>query len=108
MQLPTETFGDVMVVHAPEDISEDHADQLQQFLVSRDRLQIILDLDGAESIDSEGLTALLDAQAALRDQHGDLKISTTNTVNRKIFEITRLDNQFELFDSVLDAVKSFV
>ena len=38
---------------------------------------------------------------------GDLKISTSNAANRKILEITRLDQQLEVFDSVIDAVKSF-
>jgi hypothetical protein len=28
-------------------------------------------------------------------------------VNRKILEITRLDEQLDVFDSVIDAVKSF-
>ncbi len=38
---------------------------------------------------------------------GEAKIAATNLNNRKIFEITRLDQQLEVFDSVVDAVKSF-
>jgi anti-anti-sigma regulatory factor len=38
---------------------------------------------------------------------GDLKIATSNPINRKILELTRLDQQLEVFDSVVDAVKSF-
>jgi hypothetical protein len=37
-----------------------------------------------------------------------LKISTGNLANRKILEITRLDQQMEVFETVIDAVKSFV
>jgi len=47
------------------------------------------------------------AQESLRGIEGDLKISTANQVNRTILEITRLDQQLEVFDSVIDAVKSF-
>ncbi|MCH7726642.1 MAG: STAS domain-containing protein [Planctomycetes bacterium] len=108
MNLPTEIFGNVVVVHTPEEISEDHADQFQRLLTSQERVKVIVDLDGTESIDSAGLEALLDAQEQLRGESGDLKISTTNSVNRKILEITRLDQQLEVFDSVIDAVKSFV
>jgi hypothetical protein len=36
-----------------------------------------------------------------------LKIASRNPLNRKVLEITRLDQQLEVFDSVLDAVKSF-
>ena len=107
MKLPTEVFGQVVVVHTPEELSEDLANQLESFLTSLERSRVIVDLDGTEALDSSGLAALLGAQEALREQSGDLKISTKNPVNRKIFEITRLDRQLEVFDSVIDAVKSF-
>jgi anti-sigma B factor antagonist len=107
MKLPTEVFGQVVVVHTPEELGEDMAGQLESYLTSLERSRVIVDLDGTEALDSAGLAALLGAQEALREQNGDLKISTKNLVNRKIFEITRLDQQLEVFDSVIDAVKSF-
>lgn len=107
MKLPTEVFGEVAVVHAPEEVSEDNAHNLVSCLTSLDRAQVVLDLDGTESFDSPGLESLLDAQEALRQTSGDLKISTANAVNRKILELTRLDQHLEVFDSVIDAVKSF-
>ena len=107
MKLPTEIFGDVVVVHTPEELGTDNSQQLEQFLTSQERSQVIVDLDGSETIDSGGLEALLNAQEALRALQGDLKISTSNAANRKILEITRLDEQLEVFDTVIDAVKSF-
>lgn len=108
MKLPTEVFGNVVVVHTPEELSDDLKAQLQLFLTSLDRRHVILDINGTESIDSGGLEAILTAQEMLREQDGDLKISTNNKVNRKILEITRIDEQLEVFDTVIDAVKSFV
>jgi anti-sigma B factor antagonist len=108
MKLPTEVFGDVVVVHTPEELGTDTALQLEQFLTSLDRSNVIVDLDGSETIDSGGLEALVNAQEALRALQGDLKISTGNLANRKILEITRLDQQMEVFETVIDAVKSFV
>lgn len=108
MKLPTEIFGNVVVVHTPEELGEDQSSQLTTFLTTLDRVNVILDLDGTESIDSGGLTALLEAQQALLNVEGDLRLSTSNKVNRKILEITRLDQQLEVFDSVIEAVKSFV
>jgi anti-anti-sigma factor len=108
MKLPTELFGDVVVVHTPDDINEDFADKFSMFLTSLDQQKVIVDLDGTESFKNEGLEALLDAQDTLRGQQGDLKVMTSSNVNRKILEITRLDHQLEVFDSVIDAVKSFV
>jgi len=107
MKLPTEIFGDVAVVHTPEELGADSSVHLERFLTSQERSNIIVDLDGSETIDSGGLEALLNAQEALRTLNGDLKIATSNAANRKILEITRLDQQLEVFDTVIDAVKSF-
>lgn len=77
------------------------------FLSGLTQSSVVLDLDGNEMLDSAGLTALVDLQERLRIAQGDLKIATANPINRKILELTRLDQQFEVFDSVVDAVKSF-
>jgi anti-sigma B factor antagonist len=108
MNLPTETFGDVIVIHTPEELGADHCDGFSAFVSSVDRKLVVLDLDGTEMLDSQGLAALLEAQDQVREQGGEAKISTNNPVNRKILEITRLDQHFEVFESVVEAVKSFL
>lgn len=107
MNLPTEVFGDVVVVHTPEEIGQEQSVQIHEYLTTLERSKVVVDLDGTESIDSAGLSAILDAQDAIREVRGDIKISTANTVNQNILKITRLDKQLEVFDSVVDAVKSF-
>ena len=106
MNLPTEVFGAVAVVHAPEELCADQAGTLTTYLSGLVQPAVVLDLDSCETLDSAGLTALLDSLDQLRGAHGDLKIATTNAWNRKILEVTRLDQQLEVFDSVLEAVKS--
>lgn len=107
MNLPQEIFGDVIVVHSPKELEADQCDGYEAYFSGLEIHNVVLDLDGAESIDSKGLTALLNVQDALREKLGDLKIATSNVYNRKILEITRLDQQLEVFESVMDAVKSF-
>jgi anti-anti-sigma factor len=107
MSMQTEIFGDVVVVHAPDELTEDHARTFLRELAQLGMRRVIVDLDGAESIDSAGLELLLDAQDSLRGNAGDMRLVTSNHVNRKILEITRLDEHLEVFDSVIDAVKSF-
>lgn len=108
MNMPTEVFGDVIVVHAPEELGDDAAAGFQSALTDLEQQKVIVDLDGTESFDSDGLEAILAAQEALQLEAGDLKIISSNAINRKILEITRLDQDLEVFDSVIDAVKSFV
>ena len=107
MNLPTEIFGDVVVVHTPEELGADQCDAIEAFIPGLQRRCVVLDVNGTETIDSKGLTTLLNIQDALRDANGELKIAATNPTNRKIFEITRLDQQLEVFDNLVDAFKSF-
>jgi|SRR5688572_9098364 anti-sigma B factor antagonist len=107
MNLTSETFGSVIVIHSPEDLSAEQAPGFEAHLRNVEPPCVVLDIDDTELLDSAGLAAILDARDALRDRQGDLKIATNNATNRKILEITRLDEQVALFESVIDAVKSY-
>ena len=107
MNLQTEIFGNVIVVHTPKELGIEQCSAFESWIPSLDRRNMVLDLDATETIDSMGLAALLNVQDRLRDKGGEAKIATTNATNRKILEITRLDQQLEVFDSVVEAVKSF-
>jgi anti-anti-sigma factor len=107
MNLQTEIFGNVVVVHTPEELGAEQSDAFEAFVPTLERSNVVLDIDMTETIDSKGLTAMLSVQDKLRDSGGEVKVATTNANNRKILEITRLDQQLEVFDSVVDAVKSF-
>ena len=71
------------------------------------QFNIVAQMDRSESYDSFGLDALVELQERLREKGGNLKISGLGEPGRKIFEVTRLDRQFDIFDSVIDAVSSF-
>ncbi len=107
MNLPTEIFEDVVVVHTPEELGTDQVDEFEAFLSTITHQQIVFDLDHTEMLDSAGLTSILDVHDSLRERNGEVKLTTTNTNNRKILEITQIDRQIEVFDSVIDAVSSF-
>lgn len=107
MNLPTEVFDNVVVVHAPEELGGDQRAPFTACVCGLDHPNVVIDLDNTETLDSKGLDAILEVQDRLHDAGGGVKLATTNAVNRKIFEVTRLDRQIELFDSVVEAVKSF-
>jgi len=107
MNLPTELFGNVLVVHTPDELGADYSERFAAFLGELGQQRIVLDMDHTETLDSEGLTIILNSQDKLRAAQGDLKIATTNAVIRKIFEMTRIDQQLEVYESVVDAVNSF-
>ena len=110
MQLTKETFGQVMVVHTPDELTtEQAADLLEELttVINGGQLQMVLEMDRTELFDSDGLNALLDLQDLLREKGGGVKVSGLGETGRKVFEVTRLGQRFDLFDSVIDAVSSF-
>jgi anti-anti-sigma factor len=111
MALTTETFGRVLVAHTPEELNEEAARELMNTLelpVSNGTVCIVAQMDRTEVFDSAGLTALLDLRDELRQHGGNLKICNLTETGEKIFEMTRLDHHLDTFDSVIDAVASFL
>ena len=110
MHITTETFGSVLVVHTPDDLTEETSRHFAASLeehFQQGRSSIVLQMDRSELFDSIGLMALLDLQDQARHLGGTVKISGLVDPGRKIFEVTRLDQRFDLFESVIDAVASF-
>jgi anti-sigma B factor antagonist len=105
--LSLETFGQITVVHAPEELAREQAELFRQAVGSLPHKKIVLDLDQTELLDSAGLTSLVDLADELRNAGGELKIATSDATNRKILEITRLDQYVEVYGTVLEAVRSF-
>ena len=68
MNLPTEIFGDVIVVHTPEELGADQATASRPTSRRWNGSNVVFDLDATETLDSKGLTALLDVQDKLRDR----------------------------------------
>jgi anti-sigma B factor antagonist len=110
MQLTTETFGRTLVVHTPEELTAESISVFQQSVeeaLESGHRQLVFELEHTDLLDSEALTMLLDIRDTLRDVGGDLKLCGLVDHGRKILEVTRLDLQFDIFDSVIDAVGSF-
>jgi anti-sigma B factor antagonist len=111
MAINTETFGRVLVAHTPEEFHEEAARELMTTLetpVSQGTVCVVAQMDRTETFDSAGLTALLDLRDELRQHGGNLKVCSLTETGQKLFEITRLDHDLDTFDSVIDAVASFL
>lgn len=111
MAIQTEIFGRVLVAHMPEELNEETARDLMNMLetpVANGTVSVVAQMDRTESLDSAGLTALLDLRDELRQHGGNLKICNLTETGEKIFELTRLDDHLDTFDSVIDAVASFL
>jgi anti-anti-sigma factor len=65
---------------------------------------VVLLLDTVEFIDSSGLGALMRLMQAARAKGGDVKLSNIPPKIRKVLELTHLLPQFEVYDSIEEAI----
>src|SRR5437763_16964954 len=73
-------------------------------LVSEGKHKIVIDLEGADFLDSTGLGVLVAGLKRLRSHAGDLLLVCTQSRILKLFEITGPTKVFSTFDSVAHAV----
>ncbi|HEV3226643.1 MAG TPA: STAS domain-containing protein [Acidimicrobiales bacterium] len=74
-------------------------------LLAEDQHRLVIDLDDVGFLDSTALGVMVGALKRARTDGGEVRIVCTQPRVRKVFEITRLDTAFDLFDSVDEAVR---
>jgi anti-sigma B factor antagonist len=91
--------GEIDIATAPSLRERLHA------LLAEDKRQIVIDLEDVGFLDSTALGVLVGVLKRARSEDGEVRIVCTQPRVRKVFEITRLDSAFDLFDSVDEAVR---
>lgn len=65
---------------------------------------LVMDLVGVTFIDSAALATLVQGMKQCRERGGDLVLANLAQPVRIIFELTRLDQAFEIYESLSEAV----
>ena len=113
MSQPTtmEVFGDVLVAHTPDELTAESIDDFLHAIdapLAEGRNRVVLHMDRTDLFDSTGLEGLLDLRDRVRASGGATRVSGLSETAAQVFAITRLDQSFDRYPSVLDAVSSFV
>ena len=70
--------------------------------------QLVVNLSGVNFVDSTAMATLVQGMKRCRETKGDLRLCQLQQPVRMIFELTRLDRAFEIFNSESEAVQAFV
>ncbi len=81
-------------------------DSLFQHVSGKDA-EVVLNLKDVGFIDSACLGALISVVRRVRENGGDVKLAELNPEVSSIFQITRLDKVFQIFDNADEAVNSY-
>ena len=109
MKISYEEHGAVCVLTLSGNFTSDQIDQfgrtMDERMASGSR-HIVLDIAHVAIVDSAGLEAMLDLGDQLRATGGRLMIVNPDEVVRRILEITRLEREFDVHDTVEAAART--
>jgi anti-anti-sigma factor len=110
MKIKKQEYKNVVVVELHGEFMAEHCkafeDEMTE-LMQKGLPGIVIDVSKMPFIDSKGLEQLLWLKEKCYDQRSQLKIASLNDIFRKILEITRLENEFDKYGELGEAVKSF-
>lgn len=111
MQIELERQGAVTILRPRGPLVQKDADVLRQKgleAIGASLGRVVIDASSVAYLDSAGVEALLDLADELANAGQVLKLCTANETLREVFELTDTDSQFEHFEDVPAAVRSFL
>ena len=110
MRIRTQDYNNVTVVELQGELDGDLSELLQNTItniIATNKTGIVLDMSGVGFIDSQGLEQLLWARDHCNENKRGIRLAGLDENCAKILEITRLENEFDRYVELSEAVKSF-
>ncbi len=102
--------GEVTLVEVEGQLIVGNRQELKQQVLDRleggDR-KFVIDFANTGYIDSSGLGVLVSLSKKIREQGGELRLSSLNEDLRTLFELTKLDTLFRIADTTEKALEGF-
>ena len=110
MSLNIEDKGNVKIVKLSGkldvNLSMSIESELEQ-LVDSGSNNIILELSGVEYLSSSGIRVLISIMRKIKDNNGRLVLSSITDIIKKILKTVELEDLFEVYENVDEALASF-
>lgn len=111
MKIDHQTFGTVDVCMPIGALVDDDAERASNHLLARAEganPRLVVGMEEVPYLDSVALEGLLAVAEVLQSRGMRLKLVSVPPTCREVFEITGLSGHFQFFESVEDAVRSFL
>lgn len=109
MELQTRTVGDVTVLDLTGRFDAYTASSVATTLekTAEASARAVVNLNRVTFLDSTALATLVQGMKRCRQAGGDLRLSGFQQPVRIIFELTRLDKAFDIYNTEAEALRSF-
>ena len=103
-------INDILIIDTSGDIDTQSMEEIKCIIskqIDNSKYRVVLNLSRTEHINYLCVETLMERAMKLRRHHGDIKLVGLNDYLGNIFKVAGADNQFNNYDSVGNAVKSF-
>lgn len=110
MKVKTQDYNNITVVELQGDLNGDFTEMLRNIvkdLIANQKGGVVLDMNSVGFIDSQGLEELLWLRDYCYQNNCQLKLAGLDKNCTTILTITNLDNKFDRYPELAEAVKSF-
>lgn len=110
MKIKIQDYNNVTVVELQGELDSDVTELFRNTItdiIARHKTCIVLDMSGIGFIDSQGLEQLLWSRDYCNENKRELRLAGLDENCRRILEITQLENEFDHYSELAEAVKSF-
>lgn len=110
MSFSVNSQEDITVVDVDGQLIVGNRQELKQKVLDeleRGARKFLVDFTNTGYIDSSGLGVLVSLSKKVREQGGELRLSTLNEDLRTLFELTKLDTLFRIADSREEGLSGF-
>ena len=110
MKIKTQDYNDVTVVELQGELDGEFTEMLKNTIteiIVTHKAGIVLDMSNVGFVDGEGLEQLLWVRDYCSENNCQLRLAGLDENCEKILEITRLENEFDRYAELAEAVKSF-
>lgn len=110
MKVKTQDYNDVAVIELQGELDGDFIELFRNTItdiIATRKSGVVLDMSNVGFIDSQGLEQLLWAKDYCNENNCQLRLAGLDENCAKILEVTRLENEFDRYAELSEAVKSF-
>ena len=110
MQIIEKKSKDIVTYHITGDIDINSSPDIRKSFekcVNAKAMKVLVNLSGVSYVDSSGLATLVEMLKRTRAYGGKLRLAGLAAKVRSLFEITKLEKLFEIYDSEQDATANF-
>ncbi len=110
MEITAKENNNIVILDIEGEIDLYNAPTLKDMIkkyMNEQKYNIIINLAKVSYIDSSGIGALISSLSNLKKYQGGLKITNVRGSVKKVFELTKLTNFFEIYEEEDEAINSF-